>query len=132
VIGIPWWYAAVLLLGVILFFGWMAFMALTALRLPTRQEQAGPTTAADRPTEAGRRADTAPSKIFIAAVLGFVWLFVWIIVLNALDYFYGGRIPFNPADPWPLVRISFIISASALCVVILVTRLIIWMRKRRS
>jgi MFS family permease len=128
-IGFPWYLALILILAPIVFFGVIAFALLPGSRLPSEERQVGSLDASDQPSTSIDRDSRLGERIFIASWIGIVWLFVWMMVHGVLDHLYRGKIVFNPADPWPLVRLSFLISVAALFFAVLMARIVIWMRK---
>ncbi len=128
-IGIPWYLALILILAPIAFFGGIAFALLSGSRLLSEKRQVRSLDASDQPSTSIDRDSGLGERVFIASVIGIIWFFVWWMVHGVLDHLYRGKIAFNPADPWPLVRISFLISVAALFAAFLIARLVIWMRK---
>jgi hypothetical protein len=130
-IGVPPYLFVVAVLGAVILFGGVAFALLSAAGLPSAQRQP-PDAVRGPPTTQINQPSASASRIVVAVILGVVWFFVWMLVFQILDALYRNTIPFNPADPYPLIRISFMISIFALAAVVLLARLAIWIRGRRT
>jgi hypothetical protein len=128
-IGFPWYLALILILAPIAFFGAIAFALLPGSRLPSEERQVRSLDASDQPSTSINGNGGLGERVFIASLIGIIWFFVWWMVHGVLDHLYRGKIAFDPADPWPLVRISFLISVAALFAAVLMARIVIWMRK---
>jgi hypothetical protein len=132
VIGIPLYVFVILILGIIMLFGVVAFTLMFALGLPSSQEQTGSTGASDSAAAAAvDKTNILASRIITAGLLGFVWLFVWMVAFRVLDPLYRESVQFNPTNPYRMVWISLMISLSVLCAVLLITRLVVWIRNSR-
>jgi hypothetical protein len=132
VIGIPLYVFVILILGTIMLFGVIAFTLMAALGFPSVKQEALSTTGSDRAGAADGRVGYAGLRILLAGLLGIMWVFIWMMIFGVLNHIYRGSSQFDPTDPNRMVRISFFISISILCGLILLTRMVIWMRNKRG